>query len=238
MRRSFIYTDEEISQHLIDKIIELGRENNVVGFKISNKAYELLKKLNLPTLMILSSSTTIYVTDNNNEYTIETIPKEDKMEIKVNNLTDEQIKQVAEIIKKFEEENSKPKSIIDYRNGFIINGNGIRSVYAYTRNMIDVFYSIGLYRDTKQECEKLIRKMQIEHRLREWSKLCKDKIDWLDSKQSKWYIYCDIESGTIYRSEYHNLSCNDIYFTDKSILERAIADIGEQNLINNYFVEV
>ena len=58
-----------------------------------------------------------------------------------------------------------------------------------------------------------------------------------NTNQLKYYAY----HGTINKIlmiDYNTTrSENSIYFTDKSILERAIADIGEDVLINEYFVE-
>lgn len=159
-------------------------------------------------------------------------------ELNLEGLTQEQLNSIKKQIEEFEKENEKPKDVIDYENGYVITNREIREAIEYYASQVNNLYSIGLYRDTKEECEKLIKKMKIEHRLRQWAKMCNDKVDWLDCKQSKWYVYCDIEARIINIDEYYSCACNDIYFTDKSILQKAIADIGEQKLIDEYFVEV
>lgn len=151
-------------------------------------------------------------------------------------LTDRQICEVADLVKKFEEENENPKNVIDYENGYVITNGEIREAIEYYASQVNNLYSIGLYRDTKKECEKLLKKMQIEHRLRQWSKMCKDEVDWSNGGQNKYYIYKHVDS--VLTEIYNQVRCNDIYFTDKSILQKAIADIGEQKLIDEYFVEV
>lgn len=238
MRGSLIYTDEEISQHIIDEIIKIIVSNKVSEITISDKSYRLLKRTNPTILEILQSSIKTYVNCDNKNYTIETIPKEDKMEIKVNNLTDEQLKEVSALVKKFEEENEKPKSVIDYNNGFIMSNGIVYPCHMFQTSQIDHIYSLGLYRNTKEECEVLFRKMQIEHRLREWSKLCKDKVDWSNCSQRKYYIRHSNFNKSIDIDSQGKLNYDCIYFTDESILQKAVEDIGKQNLIDNYFVEV
>ena len=160
------------------------------------------------------------------------------MEINIKGLTQEQLDSIKKQIEVFEKENEKPKDVIDYVNGWVINevnfspAKTVTKIDAYTRTC----YALGLYRDTKEECEKLIKKMKIEHRLRQWSKMCNDKVDWSDTLQDKYYIYSTRNSIKI--DCYDSPNCNDVYFTDKSILEKAIADIGEQKLIDEYFVEI
>jgi hypothetical protein len=160
------------------------------------------------------------------------------MEINIKGLTQEQLNSIKKQIEEFEKENEKPKDMIDYENGWVFDSvsfkvtRAVMKIDAYTRTQ----YALGLYRDTKEECEKLIKKMKIEHRLRQWAKMCKDKVDWSSKKQDKYYIYKREDS--VLTDTYSQVRCNDIYFTDRGILQKAIADIGEQKLIDEYFVEI
>ena len=176
------------------------------------------------------------------------------MQLNLEGLTQEQLDSIKKQIEVFEKENEKPKDVIDYENGWTINPlKGATSISNYVGEITECLYALGLYRDTKEECEKLIKKMKIEHRLRQWAKMCKDKVDWLDDGQKKYYLLCDINYNyfsdddvdeytlgermvVIYDTQ--SLNGNDIYFTDKSILQKAIEDIGEQKLIDEYFVEI
>ena len=159
------------------------------------------------------------------------------MQLNLEGLTQEQLDSIKKQIEVFEKENEKPKDVIDYENGWTINPlKGATSISNYVGEITECLYALGLYRDTKEECEKLIKKMKIEHRLRQWSKMCKDKVDWSDTLQDKYYVYSTRNSIKI--DCYDSPNCNDVYFTDKSILEKAIEDIGEQKLIDEYFVEV
>ena len=162
------------------------------------------------------------------------------MELNLKGLTQEQLDSIKKQIEEFEKENEKPKDVIDYENGWVFDSVSFKAVRAvmkidaYTRTQ----YALGLYRDTKEECEKLIKKMKIEHRLRQWSKMCKDKVDWEDGKHNKYFIRYSNYSHSVEIDQQGKLNNNNIYFTDKSILQKAIADIGEQKLIDEYFVEI
>ena len=158
------------------------------------------------------------------------------MQLNLEGLTQEQLDSIKKQIEEFEKENEKSKDVIDYVNGHFIDGNGTNPTSEYYKTWVDKVYALGLYRDTKEECEKLIKKMKIEHRLRQWSKMCKDEVDWCDTLQDKYYIYSTRNSIKI--DCYDSPNCNDVYFTDKSILQKAIDDIGEQKLIDEYFVEI
>ena len=160
------------------------------------------------------------------------------MEINLKGLTQEQLDSIKKQIEVFEKENEKPKDVIDYVNGYFIDGNGTNPTSEYYKTWVDKVYALGLYRDTKEECEELIKKMKIEHRLRQWSKMCKDKVDWSDLSQDKWFACCDCGSRKINLHAVVYNKGNNVYFTDKSILQKAIDDIGEQKLIDEYFVEI
>ena len=161
------------------------------------------------------------------------------MELNLKGLTQEQLDSIKKQIEVFEKENEKPKDVIDYENGWTINPlKGATSIYNYAGEIVECLYALGLYRDTEEECEKLIKKMKIEHRLRQWAKMCKDKIDWNNLSQDKWFACCDCGSRKINLHAVVYNKGNNVYFTDKSILQKAIADIGEQKLIDEYFVEI
>ena len=154
----------------------------------------------------------------------------------IDTLTDEQVIEIANLVKKFEDENCTPLRRIDYTNGWVIADGQVKQTNEVGALRIENLYDCGLYRRTKKECEKLLKKMQIEHRLREWSKLCEDEIDWSNFAQYKNFITKG--SSRLYIDYVKMYQSNNIYFTDKSILQKAIADIGEQKLIDDYLVEV
>lgn len=162
------------------------------------------------------------------------------MQLNLEGLTQEQLDSIKKQIEVFEKENEKPKDVIDYENGWVINevnfspAMTVTKIDAYTRTC----YALGLYRDTKEECEKLIKKMKIEHRLRQWAKMCKDKVNWSNQNQDKYFACYDCSLNKINLHAVVYNKSNNVYFTDKSILQKAIADIGEQKLIDEYFIEI
>ena len=161
------------------------------------------------------------------------------MQLNLEGLTQEQINSLKKQIEEFEKENEKPKDIIDYTNGYFIDGGKTNKTSEFYSSWIDNANSLGLYRDTKEECEKLIKKMKIEHRLRQWAKMCKDKVDWSDSEQTKYYIcICNYNTSSKLKINCSSSKGNDIYFTDMKILTKAIAEIGRDKLTTEYFVEV
>jgi len=209
----------------VDKSIGIFSDTRLRGGSIEAKMVisdELIKQLKGGEAMIKSVK-------------FETPPL--NMQLNLEGLTQEQLDSIKKQIEVFEKENEKPKDVIDYENGWTINPlKGATSISNYVGEITECLYALGLYRDTKEECEKLIKKMKIEHRLRQWSKMCKDEVDWDNRWQDKYFIF--YRDNLIKIEHYNNARCNDVYFTDNSILQKAIADIGEQKLIDEYFVEV
>lgn len=161
------------------------------------------------------------------------------MEIKLENLTELQLESLKKQIEEFEKLNSTPKDEIDYKNGWIVDACEDARICItddYCEYDVNNFYELGLYRSTKEQAEALVRKMKIEHRLKQWAKMCEEKADFENNGQTKWCAYCD-NANNIAITSYRTNRCNDIYFTNKFILERAIEDIGKENLRDNYFVE-
>jgi hypothetical protein len=138
------------------------------------------------------------------------------------------------------EENSKPRelNLAQLKSGFVIyNGKVFGGSDWIVTNIVEL-YLIGLWRPTREECEKLLKKMQIAERLRQWSLMCEEKVDWKNHNQVKFYLYLEVSEKAIVTGKTVVLNGTNIHFTDYFILQRAIADIGEDVLINEYFVEV
>ena len=170
------------------------------------------------------------------------MPKpEDKISLReklnAEHLTNDQIEDILKRINEYQIDNIKPKDVVDYQFGFVpdINSQGIslKPTNERTNGYTDACNSIGLYRNLKSDLYAVIEKIKIEHQLTMWSALCEDKLDWSNSNQKRYYIGC--LSGKLIINNAYNEKRNDVYFTNESILERAIADIGEQTLITDYF---
>ena len=161
------------------------------------------------------------------------------MELNLKDLTQEQLDNLKEQIKKQEEENRREFKI-DYYNGYVIDTYEMTLLLTahFLDSSVSSLADLGLYRDTKEEADKLLKKLLIHERLRRWSLKCKDKVDWNNKEQKKYYLLFNSDNNTLEGVVAFLTIRQDIYFTDESILEQAIEDIGEQTLINDYFVEV
>jgi len=165
------------------------------------------------------------------------------MILNVNGLTKEQISLLESQCDKYKAENAKTKFQIDYTNGYVATSptytSGLTSNIT-DKTQIDTLGLLGLYRDTKVDLDKVLTKIKIHEQLRRWSLLCSDKIDWTNGDQLKFYI-CKVYQGVNTHVEivYSQVNAgNHIYFTDKDVLVRAIQSIGEQNLFDNYFIQL
>lgn len=159
-------------------------------------------------------------------------------ELNLTGFTQAQIDSIKSQIEKFEEENKRPKKLTygELQNGYVVKNGIIAKSENYRSEVNELTNSIGLWRPTREECEKLLKKMQIAERLRQWSLMCEEKVDWKDDAQCKHYISC--YNNEIRISVTKCIIDVHICFSDRSVLQRAIADIGEKKLIEEYFVEV
>lgn len=152
-------------------------------------------------------------------------------------LTESQIEELEEQIKKMKEDNM-PKVNLDYKNGYVIYGNKVVAANTFQKYLVDQLASIGLYRKTKESAEKLLHKLQVEEQLRRWSLTCEKELDWEDLDQQKYYCCYDQSTDEVYRicsrTMTNSAGHGTIYFTSKRVLEHAIEVIGEQ-MLKDYF---
>lgn len=94
-------------------------------------------------------------------------------------------------------------------------------------------YNLGNYFQTKEEVEKVVEKIKIYIKLKDLAlRLNKgEQIDWENRNQPKQYISFDNESNELFYL--YCYTCHDIgqiYCLDKSFLDIAEQEIGEENL--------
>ena len=120
------------------------------------------------------------------------------MELNLKDLTQEQLDDLKEQIKKQEEENSKEFKI-DYYNGYVIDTYEMTLLPTahFLDSSVSSLASLGLYRDTKEEADKLLKKLLIHEKLRRWSLKCKDKVDWNNKEQKKYYLLFNSDNNTL-----------------------------------------
>ena len=175
----------------------------------------------------------------NNNYTIlewSDYQKENSMNLELTNLTEEQKKQIIELAKKFEQEDEVDK--LDYHNDWEIlhNDSGsVKKINGRSKPFADDFFNLGLTAHTKEDAEKIRKRLLVEKELRDWAKKCKEPIDFWNTDQEKYYVQYETDCRAISIDSFYTYAVANILFTDKSILEQAIESIGQERLIRDYF---
>ena len=174
----------------------------------------------------------------NNNYTIlewSDYEKENDMNLELSNLTEEQKKQIIELAKKLEQENEVDKLKYDKDFCAITCGNKAEKVIYYTNSVAQDFFNLGITAHTKEEAEKIRRRLLVEKELRDWAKKCKDPVDIGNTDQEKYYVQYETDCCEISTDGFYTYVVANILFTDESILKQAIESIGQERLIRDYF---
>ncbi len=173
----------------------------------------------------------------NNNYTIlewSDYEKEKNMNLELSNLTEEQKKQIIELAKKFEQENEADK--LDYENDYSVvsyKGKVVEIMGARAEYVKDLF-KLGLTAHTKEDAEKIRRRLLVEKELRDWAKKCKEPVDW-EGNQRKYYIQYEGNTKEVTLDDFVNYATANVYFTEREVAKQAIESIGQERLIRDYF---
>jgi len=161
--------------------------------------------------------------------------KENRMNLELNNLTDEQKKQIIELAKKFEQENEVDKLNIETDYRVICGEKPLNTTHGMSLKYAQDHFILGLTAHTKEEAEKIRRRLLVEKELRDWAKKCKEPVDLANGMQKRWKIdYC--LSGKFIGKDYCcNYASTLILFTEEKIIDQAIKSIGQERLIKDYF---
>ena len=161
--------------------------------------------------------------------------KEKNMNLELSNLTEEQKKQIIELAKKFEQENEVDK--LNIKNDWIIfsEEDKVTTMEKYYKPFMQIFFNLGLTAHTKEEAEKIRRRLLVEKELRDWAKKCKEPVDIGNTDQEKYYIQYETDCCEISIDGFYTYVVANILFTDESILKKAIESIGQERLIRDYF---
>ena len=174
----------------------------------------------------------------NNNYTIlewSDYEKENNMNLELSNLTDEQKKQIIDLAKKFKQENEIDK--LDYENDYSTvsyKGKAVEIMGAREEYVKDLF-KLGLTAHTKEDAEKIRRRLLVEKELRDWAKKCKDPVDIGNTDQEKYYAQYETDCCKISTDGFYTYVVANVIFTDESVLKQAIESIGQKRLIRDYF---
>ena len=157
------------------------------------------------------------------------------MNLELNNLTEEQKKQIIELANKFEQENEVDK--LDYYNDWVVAGTNKRVVNStgYTSETAQDFFELGLTAHTKEDSEKIRRRLLVEKELRDWAKKCKKPLQINNPEVGNYMIAYETISNKVYAESYFIHIFGAILFSEQNVVEQAIESIGQERLIRDYF---
>ncbi len=161
--------------------------------------------------------------------------KENNMNLELNNLTDEQKKQIIELAKKFEQENEVDKLDMETDYRVVRGGKTLGTTCGMSLEYAQDHFILGLTAHTKEEAEKIRRRLLVEKELRDWAKKCKEPVDIKNRCQEKFILIYDMDSNRAITTWYNSLAYSNIIFTDGKTINQAIESIGQERLIRDYF---
>lgn len=149
------------------------------------------------------------------------------------NLSEEEREQLMGLIKKANQTHQKrwrgEKNDVYYSitgDGKIVDAR--ESVYTCDND----FYQIGNYFKTKEEAEFELNKRLVYQKLKDYAlEHNEGEIDWKNSDQEKWVIFCDNQSEClVYRDRYTLYDIGQIYFSSYEIAREAVEAIGKDRI--------
>ncbi len=148
---------------------------------------------------------------------------ENHITVNMENLSEEERKQLMNLIKK---SNGSKRNLWKPNYGrkyFYINDcGGIMNSEWYDDRIDSEFYKIGNCFKTKEEAELELERIKVKTELRRFSEENNEyEIDWKDKDQEKWCMCYSYYYGNIYFIDAGSYKRNDIYFTSKEIGEQA-----------------
>jgi len=157
------------------------------------------------------------------------------MNLELNNLTDEQKKQIIELAKKFEQENEVDK--FDRANDYEVASQSreVDVTRRYSKELMNDFFDLGLTAHAKEEAEKIRRRLLVEKELRDWAKKCKEPLDIENLDTRNYMLAYNIESNTVYVQSYYSYLFGGMLFSEKKVAKQAIESISQERLIKDYF---
>lgn len=157
-------------------------------------------------------------------------------------LSEEEIEKLRKIIKEYDKKNkSEYKERLERGKKYfgITSGGGICINVDDYYEADDNYFEIGNYYFTKEEAEKELEKMKIRTKLKRlaerlnFEKTGKKEItkeEWKDKKITKRKIAYDLSEDRLINSVSWINKTDTIYCLDDDILEKAIEEIGEEEL--------
>lgn len=168
------------------------------------------------------------------------------MEERIKELEEELVRLREELKKEHEYERWRAEVLggeyylLDIDAGFYEDGTqkedgiGIAKSFDYRKDLDVSRYEIGNYFKTEEEAKQKLEYIKTEQQLKDIAlRLNKGvEIDWESKEQSKWYIYYRSDSEKVYTDSFVvSKHLGAIYCLSEDFKDTAIAEIGEDNLI-------
>lgn len=161
---------------------------------------------------------------------------ENHITVNMENLSEEERKQLMKIIKKSNGCKRKVWKPECDKNYWIINGFRVVNSSWDNDNVDYRRYEIGNCFKTEKEAKFALEKLKVETELRRFAEENNEcEIDWTDRKQNKWLICYNYDSKNIDTGYDNTLRTHYIHFSSKEIAKQAIKHIGEERLKKYYF---
>lgn len=156
--------------------------------------------------------------------------------VNLNNLTDEERKQLLNLVSKSHTEKKskiwKPNEddIYYYINSF---GAVIQTMYSSQNASNNIHYKLGNYFKTREKAEFALEKQKLINEIKRYiAENDPRELDWDDPKQFKFSIYYNLCANKIYTTA----NCQfcrypeEIYFSNEFDWKKMIEDIGEDRI--------
>lgn len=92
-------------------------------------------------------------------------------------------------------------------------------------------YDTHNYFKTEEEAQEYADVLEIKRQLIKFADEHNKKIDWKDSQALKWYLYCGEPTETIVIGYTYYKHPETVYFSSKELVQQAVKEIGEENII-------
>ncbi len=160
----------------------------------------------------------------------------DELKVNLENLTDEERKQLVSLIEKANKPKSKvwePKIDEQY---YYVGGSGYMYCLCWSNGGFDRgCYALGNCYRTKEDAEWQLEHLKVKAELERFAEEHNEyEID-NGKQQFRWTIRCKVGGDIILLTAFDTLSADTVYFTSISIAEEAVKSIGEERLKKYYF---
>lgn len=157
--------------------------------------------------------------------------------VKMENLSEEERKQLIELVEKSNKENNKVWKPADREKYYYIRNDGevYHGFYEKYCSADCGNYSMGNCFRTREEAEFAAEKLKVSAELKRFAKENNEEIDWNKQTQLKYHLFYNhrdkeivIDYNTVYQF-------NSINFSSVKIAKQAVNTIGEERLKKYYF---